>query len=168
MNAMKALKRLQKDEEECSSSEYQTYFKVAPNVKKSVTREGQIVDEKIMTQWTGMIYGQEDTPYAGGKFRVRIIMSDDYPLDAPMIRLDTRIYHPNIKTDGSICLDVLRKQWSPALGIAKTLLSIIALLAEPNAKDPLNAAAGEQYLSNRAAFEDTARLWTAQYAMDLS
>lgn len=62
---------------------------------------------------------QGDSPYSGGVFFLAIHFPTDYPFKPPKVTFTTRIYHPNINSNGSICLDILRDQWSPALTISK-------------------------------------------------
>ena len=76
----------------------------------------------------------------------------------------TKIYHPNIDFLGRICLDILKKNWSPALQMSAVLLSIQSLLNEPNTKDPLNEEINAKWIENKAAAEQKAREWTKQYA----
>ncbi|XP_061843639.1 ubiquitin-conjugating enzyme E2 D3-like isoform X2 [Nerophis lumbriciformis] len=72
-----------------------------------------------MFHWQATIMGPSDSPYQGGVFFLNIHFPTDYPFKPPKVAFTTRIYHPNINSNGSICLDILRSQWSPALTISK-------------------------------------------------
>ena len=82
------------------------------------------IDEADLYTWQASIVGPDDSPYAGGVFFLNIHFPTDYPFKPPKITFSSKIYHPNINSNGSICLDILKDQWSPALTIAKVLLSI--------------------------------------------
>ena len=60
-----------------------------------------------------------DSPYSGGVFFLDLHFPVDYPFKPPKVTFVTKIYHPNINQNGSICLDILRDQWSPALTVSK-------------------------------------------------
>ena len=63
--------------------------------------------------------GPGDSPYSGGVFFVMIHFPPDYPFKPPKVQFQTKVYHPNVNSQGSICLDILKEQWSPALTISK-------------------------------------------------
>ncbi|KAK4226674.1 hypothetical protein QBC38DRAFT_510251 [Podospora fimiseda] len=116
-------------------------------------------------QWQATIMGPSDSPYAQGVFFLSIQFPTDYPFKPPKVQFTTRIYHPNINANGSICLDILRDQWSPALTISKVLLSICSMLTDPNPDDPLVPEIAHVYKTDRAKYEQTAREWTRKYAV---
>jgi len=115
--------------------------------------------------WQATIMGPPESPYQGGVFFLTIHFPTDYPFKPPKVAFTTRIYHPNINSNGSICLDILRSQWSPALTISKVLLSICSLLCDPNPDDPLVPEIARIFKTDRDKYTELAREWTRKYAM---
>eukprot|EP00058_Branchiostoma_floridae_P013104 XP_002598592.1 hypothetical protein BRAFLDRAFT_118342 [Branchiostoma floridae] len=83
-------------------------------------------------EWVSTILGPPGSVYEGGVFFLDIHFSQDYPFKPPKVTFRTRIYHCNINSQGVICLDILKDNWSPALTISKVLLSICSLLTDCN------------------------------------
>ena len=72
-----------------------------------------------------------------------------YPFKPPKINFITKILHPNIDSRGFICMDILNEEWNPALTIAKMLLSISSILADPIADTPLEFETAQIYQNDR-------------------
>jgi ubiquitin-conjugating enzyme E2 D/E len=115
-------------------------------------------------EWEAVILGPIGTPYEGGVFNLNISIPSNYPFKPPTVIFKTKIYHPNINSSGSICLDILKTQWSPALTISKILLSICSLLADPNPNDPLVPEIANLLKTNLEVYNQTAKEWTNIYA----
>lgn len=127
---------------------------------------GLITDD--LFTWQATIIGPTETPYEGGIFNLKILFPADYPFKSPKITFETKIYHPNINSNGAICLDILKDQWSPALSITKVLLSICSLLSDPNPNDPLSPEIANIYKTNKEQFDKNAREYTLRYASGFS
>ena len=123
------------------------------------------IDEKDQYHWQATIMGPEDSPFSGGVYFLNIHFPTDYPFKPAKLNFTTRIYHPNINSNGSICLDILKEQWSPALTISKVLLSISSLLTDANPDDPLVPEIAQIYKADREKYNTTAKEWTRKYAM---
>ncbi|CAB4321187.1 unnamed protein product [Prunus armeniaca] len=118
-----------------------------------------------MFHWQATIIAPNDSPYSGGVFLVTIHFPPDYPFKPPKVAFRTKVFHPNINSNGNICLDILKEQWSPALTISKVLLSICSLLTDPNPDDPLVPEIAHMCKTDKVKYESTARSWTQKYAM---
>ncbi|CAF2441684.1 unnamed protein product [Rotaria sp. Silwood2] len=129
--------------------------------------QAQPIDpSKDMFNWNGSIRGPEGTPFQDGIFQLTIRFPTDFPFKPPRIRFTTRIYHPNISSQGDICLDILHDKWSPALTIRTVLLSLCSLLTDPNPEHGLDNEILNVYRTNKSLYERNAREWTKIYAME--
>ncbi|KAM3239965.1 hypothetical protein ACQJBY_053572 [Aegilops geniculata] len=72
-----------------------------------------------MFHWQVTIMGPSDSPVTGGLFLVNIHFPPDYLFKPPKVSFRTKVFHPNINSNDSICLDILKEQWSLTLTISK-------------------------------------------------
>lgn len=108
-----------------------------------------VVDEANILNMEASIEGPEGSPFGEGSYRLSVQVPERYPLEPPRVRFVTPIYHPNIDSEGRICLDTLKMQpqgcWSPSININTVLLTIRVLMAQPNAEDGLVPDITEEY-----------------------
>lgn len=64
----------------------------------------------------------EGTPFAGGVFRMRLVLGKDFPAVPPKGYFLTKIFHPNVGHKGEICVNVLKRDWKAELGLRHVLL----------------------------------------------
>ncbi|NER65861.1 ubiquitin-conjugating enzyme E2 [Pseudomonas sp. MAFF212427] len=125
-------------------------------------RVGPVGDNLFHCQAT--IMGPQESPYSGGVFFLDIHFPSDYPFKPPKIRFTTRIYHPNINSDGAIALSILREEWLPSLTISRVVQALVDLLENPQPETPLVPEIAAIYQKNSARYEQTAREWVQKYA----
>jgi ubiquitin-conjugating enzyme E2 C len=94
------------------------------------------------------------------QFRLSLKFPPTYPYTAPVVRFETACFHPNVDQHGNICLDILKDKWSAVNNVQTVLLSVQALLGEPNVDSPLNAYAAQLW-ANAAEY---ARVLKQSYA----
>ncbi|XP_043840905.1 ubiquitin-conjugating enzyme E2 C-like isoform X1 [Dromiciops gliroides] len=103
-------------------------------------------------KWVGTIHGAAGTVYEDLRYKLSLEFPSGYPYNAPTVKFVTPCYHPNVDTQGNICLDILKDKCSALYDVRTILLSIQNLLGESNIDSPLNTHAAE-LCTNPTAFK---------------
>ncbi|XP_071723200.1 ubiquitin-conjugating enzyme E2 22-like [Rutidosis leptorrhynchoides] len=147
-----------------------------PNVIKQLAKELKSLDEsppegiKVVVNDDDFstifadIEGPAGTPYENGVFRMKLRLSHDFPHSPPKGYFLAKIFHPNIATNGEICVNTLKKDWNPTLGLRHVLIVVRCLLIEPFPESALNEQAGKMLLENYDEYARHARLYTSIHA----
>jgi len=156
--------------------QYSNVENLSPQTIRQVMRELQemettppegikvLINESDVTDIQALIDGPAGTPYAAGVFRVKLTLNKDFPQTPPKAYFLTKIFHPNVAANGEICVNTLKKDWKPDLGIKHILLTIKCLLIVPNPESALNEEAGKMLLERYDDYSQRARMMTEIHA----
>lgn len=122
------------------------------------------LNDADVTDIQALIEGPASTPYSGGAFRVKLALGRDFPKEPPKAYFLTKIFHPNVAPSGEICVNTLKRDWQPDLGLKHILLTIKCLLICPNAESALNEEAGKMLLERYDDYSHRAQLITSIHA----
>ena len=105
------------------------------------------------------IEGPTGTPYETKYFQLKLILSPDFPASPPRGFFITKIYHPNVDmSTGAICVNTLKKDWTPETTFSHVLSVIRCLLIVPFPESSLNDEAGKLFMESYDEYAKRARL----------
>jgi len=124
-----------------------------------------LVDDANVFEWQIVMVGPENTLFEGGVFNAVMSFPREFPTLPPSLRFTTELWHPNIYPDGRVCISILHppgedrfsdekaeERWLPVRTVESILLSVVAMLSDPNDSSPANVDAAKQWRENRDEF----------------
>ncbi|EAA64047.1 hypothetical protein AN1761.2 [Aspergillus nidulans FGSC A4] len=110
--------------------------------------------------------GPEETPFAGGHWKIHVELPDQYPYKSPSIGYT--VFAPivdRLHRSGSVCLDVINQTWSPMYDMINIFeVFLPQLLRYPNPSDPLNGEAAAMLMREPKSYEAKVKEYVAKYA----
>lgn len=122
-------------------------------------------EENSVSEIHAIISGPEDTPFHRGLFKMKLVISEDYPNTPPRGFFLTKIFHPNVAPNGDICVNTLKKDWTAATSMKHVLQVIRCLLMVPFPESSLNDEAGKLFMDSYDEYAARARIMTEVHAI---
>ncbi|KAI9672207.1 MAG: hypothetical protein M1831_002021 [Alyxoria varia] len=118
----------------------------------------ELIRDNIFEWTVALIVLNPDSLYYGGYFKARMTFPKEYPYKPPDFRFLRPLYHPNVYTDGRLCISILHQpgedemsgelaseRWSPAQNAESVLISILSLLDDAEVSSPANVDASVMF-----------------------
>jgi ubiquitin-conjugating enzyme E2 G1 len=129
-----------------------------------------LINDNIYEWEVMLMIGDDCKFYGGGFFKAKLSFPTDYPLSPPKMKFITPIWHPNIYTDGNVCISILHppeedkygyedisERWLPIHTPTSILLSVMSMLSSPNDESPANVEAARQWRDDPDSFKKQVR-----------
>ena len=150
-----ALKRLRKDLMEITK-EPSELFTIVPDIIETII---ETQDNLRYYDIEGIMFGHKE-PYENGIFKFKISCSHEYPNKSPVFTFIDKLFHPNIHSDGKVCISILHEgtdatgyeddglRWSSIHTLYSIITSIHCVLHNPNDESPANIDAAVMLRTN--------------------
>lgn len=117
--------------------------------------------------------------FLGGYFKARLTFPKDYPMKPPKLTFISKMWHPNVHSNGDVCISILHEPGDDKYGYEKAserwlpihtvevkqpffrtnrvffktiLISVISMLADPNDESPANIDAAKMWRESKKEF----------------
>ena len=130
----------------------------------------ELPNENDIFKWRLSMLAPPDTPYKFGLFFVSIHFELEYPNYFPKIHFINPIYHINVNSKrtmdgppGEIDCITITHCWTPTYKMEDIIISIYSLFYMTNPDTACDERRNE-YINNRALYEEKIRYFTNKYA----
>ena len=113
--------------------------------------------------WEVIFLGTEGTPYESGFFKVQLLFKDVYPEHGPEAKFITKMFHPNIASNGHVCMELLNN-WNEKTTMENIFYGIIDLLDNPVPEGGYDNDAKTELQKNYDKYMDIVEEYTEKYA----
>ena len=87
-------------------------------------------DMNNMFIWEANIHNLQDSRHRGKDYTLEIIFTEKHPFVPPKVRFIDKVHCENIFPDGTVCIDILQNEWSPAIAIEHIMISLCSVLTD--------------------------------------
>lgn len=111
---------------------------------------------KNLHEWNFSFPGKKNSLYGGKRFKIRMKFSNAYPVAPPKVFFTETMFHPNIFSDGQVCLSILSYGgWNRDKPITMNaiLVALQVFLLEPNPDDAVNVLASGLFKEKKIEYE---------------
>ena len=113
--------------------------------------------------WEVIFLGTEGTPYESGYFKVQLLFKEVFPKHGPEAKFITKMFHPNIASDGHVCMELLNS-WKEKTTMENIFYGIIDLLDNPVPEGGYDNEAKKELQKDYDKYMETVEEYTEKYA----
>jgi len=125
----------------------------------------ELYDDSNFFEWRIFFEGPQQTPFEDGVYEAKLTFPPEYPYAPPVLTIVSKFWHPNVYSDGKVCLSVLHSpgtdvlnpgetpemRWLPIHTVTSILQCFISILDHPGGA-PANVDAQSEYNNNRSSY----------------